>query len=328
MLSSSPPVTFDLAKYPTVDTIRLLASLLERMTAANDLLNKQQPVYTRFHARLVPSIDIFSYLSRILKYCPCANECFLSLLVYFDRMSKNALALTGKPFTIDSFNIHRLIIAGVMVASNNSLADVVTGKVNPSGRLPYTIAKKASDYPIKPDPALNVVYKEKLLMGYKWFDAHNVTPLFPFGHGMSYTSFAYSGLTVKVSASRKSIKVSVTVTIKNTGHLDGAEIPQLYLSFPESANEPPKLLRGFEKVFIKADKEEEVKFELTSTELSIWDSDSKSWAVPSGKFTAHVGASSRDIRQSADFVLLPGVQKHMKGPVLDRLVRSILSFFL
>ncbi|KAI8382390.1 cyclin PHO80-like protein, partial [Blakeslea trispora] len=132
------PITFDLAKYPTADTIRLLASLLERMTIANDLLNKQQsaqqqsqqrraslqtssqqaaPVYTRFHARLVPSIDIHSYLARILKYCPCANECFLSLLVYFDRMSKNSLALTGKPFTIDSFNIHRLIIAGVMVSS-------------------------------------------------------------------------------------------------------------------------------------------------------------------------------------------------------------------
>ena len=129
------PITFDLAKYPTVDTIRLLASLLERMTIANDLLNKQQqqqpqqqrraslqqqqqtPAYTRFHARLVPSIDIYSYLSRILKYCPCANECFLSLLVYFDRMSKNSLALTGRPFTIDSFNIHRLIIAGVMVSS-------------------------------------------------------------------------------------------------------------------------------------------------------------------------------------------------------------------
>ncbi|OBZ89745.1 PHO85 cyclin-7 [Choanephora cucurbitarum] len=132
------PITFDLAKYPTADTIRLLASLLERMTIANDLLNKQQPAqqqsqqrraslqsssppgapaYTRFHARLVPSIDIHSYLARILKYCPCANECFLSLLVYFDRMSKNSLALTGRPFTIDSFNIHRLIIAGVMVSS-------------------------------------------------------------------------------------------------------------------------------------------------------------------------------------------------------------------
>ncbi|KAI7902627.1 cyclin-domain-containing protein [Cokeromyces recurvatus] len=115
-------ITFDLAKYPTIDTIKLLASLLERMTIANDILNKQQcrslqPIYTRFHARLVPSIDIHSYLSRILKYCPCANECFLSLLVYFDRMSKNSLAITGKPFMIDSFNIHRLIIAGVMVAS-------------------------------------------------------------------------------------------------------------------------------------------------------------------------------------------------------------------
>ncbi|KAI8885240.1 cyclin-related 2, partial [Backusella circina FSU 941] len=109
---------FDLAKFPTNETIRLLASLLERMTAANDLLNKQQVTgYTRFHARVAPSIDIYSYLSRILKYCPCANECFLSLLVYFDRMSKNAYALTGRPFTIDSFNIHRLIIAGVMVSS-------------------------------------------------------------------------------------------------------------------------------------------------------------------------------------------------------------------
>lgn len=138
--------TFDLAKYPTVDTIRLLASLLERMTTANDQLNRvaaaaaarkenvrrassasllasspgtasSETTYTRFHARSIPGIDIYSYLSRIFKYCPCANECFLSLLVYFDRMSKNALALTGRPFTIDSYNIHRLIIAGVMVSS-------------------------------------------------------------------------------------------------------------------------------------------------------------------------------------------------------------------
>ncbi|CAO3599050.1 unnamed protein product [Absidia cylindrospora] len=165
--------TFDLAQHPTGDTIRLLASLLERMTTANDQLNKSaltrkgandmhrsssasplgsyppppsSPIptqsktttlatitnssssnskndngsnstYTLFHARSIPFIDIYSYLSRILKYCPCANECFLSLLVYFDRMSKNALAITGQPFTIDSFNIHRLIISGVMVSS-------------------------------------------------------------------------------------------------------------------------------------------------------------------------------------------------------------------
>ncbi|CAO3632889.1 unnamed protein product [Cunninghamella blakesleeana] len=158
--------TFDLAQYPTIETIKLLASLLERMTSANDQLNKPSlltrkassgdmrrstsaspignnnplsspipttttnnttnmtntttttnPNYTLFHARSIPSIDIYSYLSRILKYCPCANECFLSLLVYFDRMSKHTLAKTGHPFTIDSFNIHRLIISGVMVSS-------------------------------------------------------------------------------------------------------------------------------------------------------------------------------------------------------------------
>ena len=230
---------------------------------------------------------------------------------------------------IDHPNIKAVVWPGLPgQESGNSLADVVTGMVNPSGRLPYTIAKKASDYPLKPDPAHNVVYKEKLLMGYKWFDANNVTPLFPFGHGLSYTSFTYSGLTVKTVASGKSTKVSITVTIKNTGHLDGAEIPQLYLSFPESTNEPPKLLRGFEKVFIKAGKEKDVKFELTSTELSIWDTDSKSWVVPSGKFIAHVGASSRDIRQSTDFTLLPGVEKYVKGAALDRLVRLILSLFL
>ncbi|CAG8437691.1 8984_t:CDS:2 [Funneliformis mosseae] len=125
--------TLDLANFPVTDTLKMLASLLEKITNANDQLKSHSinhvetppptvsvaatPSFTRFHARSVPSIDIHSYLSRILKYCPTTNECFLSLLVYFDRMSKNAIATTGKPFSIDSFNIHRLIIAGIMVSS-------------------------------------------------------------------------------------------------------------------------------------------------------------------------------------------------------------------
>ncbi|CAI2161960.1 15870_t:CDS:2 [Funneliformis geosporum] len=125
--------TLDLANFPVTDTLKMLASLLEKITNANDQLKSHginhvetpppavsvasAPSFTRFHARSVPSIDIHSYLSRILKYCPTTNECFLSLLVYFDRMSKNAIATTGKPFSIDSFNIHRLIIAGIMVSS-------------------------------------------------------------------------------------------------------------------------------------------------------------------------------------------------------------------
>ncbi|KAI8391285.1 cyclin-domain-containing protein [Radiomyces spectabilis] len=116
---------FDLANHPPKDTIRLLASLLAKVTAANDRLHTEtnstgsrarrlshsSPNYTCFHARAVPSISIHAYLSRILKYCPCSNECFLALLVYLDRMSQSSR------FRIDSYNIHRLIIIGVMVAS-------------------------------------------------------------------------------------------------------------------------------------------------------------------------------------------------------------------
>lgn len=110
-------VYYDLVDYPTSDTIKIVTYLLERITKTNDRLSQQQTTrhsspYACFYARAIPSIDIQSYLTRILKYCPCANECFLSLLVYFDRMSRNSSGLR-----IDSWNIHRLVITGIMVAS-------------------------------------------------------------------------------------------------------------------------------------------------------------------------------------------------------------------
>lgn len=128
------PFRFDLARHPQKDTIKMMTSLLEKVTKTNDRLhpaasNPGDPAprnsrgrtlslsspYTCFHARSIPSISIHAYLSRILKYCPCANECFLALLVYFDRLSKSTA--TRQPLRIDSFNIHRLLIAGIMVAS-------------------------------------------------------------------------------------------------------------------------------------------------------------------------------------------------------------------
>ncbi|KAI8078624.1 cyclin-domain-containing protein [Halteromyces radiatus] len=108
--------TFDLGKHAPSSTIKMLACLLERITKTNDKLvgdikkpMKRTP-YISFHAQSLPTIDIEAYLTRILKYCPCANECFLSLLVYFDRMSTSGLR-------IDSYNIHRLMITGIMVSS-------------------------------------------------------------------------------------------------------------------------------------------------------------------------------------------------------------------
>ncbi|KAK3829921.1 MAG: cyclin PHO80-like protein, partial [Linnemannia elongata] len=107
----------DLSIHPVTSTLKMLASLLERITTANDKIKQAQhqihTSFTRFHARSIPSISINAYLTRILKYCPCANECFLSLLVYFDRMARNVEEITGgegRQFSIDSYNIHRLII--------------------------------------------------------------------------------------------------------------------------------------------------------------------------------------------------------------------------
>ncbi|KAG2233832.1 glycoside hydrolase superfamily [Thamnidium elegans] len=195
--------------------------------------------------------------------------------------------------------------------SGNSLADVVTGKVNPSGRLPYTIAKREEDYNAGISQELVIPYEERLLMGYKWFDHAKIEPLFPFGYGLSYTKFDYSKLSVKAKASydkkdKKTIKdatVKASISIKNAGHVEGAEIVQAYLSFPKSAGSPPQQLRGFEKVFLKKGKKETVKFELTKTELSIWDEGTETWVIPSGKFTINIGASSRDIRKSSSFTL-------------------------
>ncbi|KAI8080068.1 glycoside hydrolase superfamily [Halteromyces radiatus] len=185
--------------------------------------------------------------------------------------------------------------------SGNSLADVLYGDVNPSGRLPYTIAKNQEDYAAAATSDLEIDYSEKLNIGYRWFDAKNIEPLFPFGHGLSYTKFDYGSL--KVKSNSKKNQVNAQLDIQNTGEADGAEIVQLYLSFPESAGEPPKVLRGFEKVFVKSGHKETVCFELTKTELSIWDVASQSWVIPHGQFQIHVGASSRDLRQTSSFTL-------------------------
>lgn len=138
--NSTDSLKYDLARFPTKDTIKMMTFLLEKVIKANDSLEQQQQQQqqqqqsssisphigerrkstshysTCFHARSIPSISIYAYLTRILKYCPCANECFLALLVYFDRMSKSTNTRAAN-LRIDSYNIHRLIISGVMVAS-------------------------------------------------------------------------------------------------------------------------------------------------------------------------------------------------------------------
>jgi hypothetical protein len=116
------PTHFDLATYPVKDTIKLLTALLVKITRTNDQLHveagsKQSSLYTCFHARSIPTITIHAYFTRILKYCPCANECLIALLVYFDRMTQPQSETNLHPLHIDSYNIHRLIITGLMISS-------------------------------------------------------------------------------------------------------------------------------------------------------------------------------------------------------------------
>ena len=131
-----------------------------------------------------------------------------------------------------------------------SVVDILEGKVNPSGKLPETMPMTAFDQKMTVDqfPGINGTsqFSEKLEMGYRFYDAHNITPAYPFGHGLSYTQFKYDRDSLKV-ADTSSAK-SVSIKVKNIGKMKGKEVVQLYLGFPKSAGEPPKLLKGFKKI--------------------------------------------------------------------------------
>ncbi|KAF8580003.1 glycoside hydrolase family 3 protein [Ramaria rubella] len=198
----------------------------------------------------------------------------------------------------DSPNVTAVVYAGVPGEQTGPvIIDVLSGAVNPSGRLPFTMAANPDDYPTDilynstdPDPTLN--FTETLFLDYRHFDQANIKPLYEFGFGLSYTTFSYSELSISLSGSG----ATVSFTLENTGKRDGIEIPQLYLEFPNNAGEPPKVLRGFDDINLNKGASQRVTFELTERDLSIWDTASQSWRRPSGKFVFHVGASSRDIR--------------------------------
>jgi beta-glucosidase len=139
-----------------------------------------------------------------------------------------------------------------------------------------------------------------LFIDYRYFDAKEITPTFEFGFGLSYTSFKYSNLSI--NSVNTTVLYQVEVTVTNTGGVDGHEVPQLYIGFPESTGEPPKVLRGFDRVWIEAGQSITVTFDLSPLEMSVWNVDTQQWEVPSGKFQVFVGASSRDIRLSGSLI--------------------------
>lgn len=181
----------------------------------------------------------------------------------------------------------------------DAIASLLFGDVNPSAKLPITLPNKENEqgFTTSQYPGVNgvVTYSEGLFFGYRWYDKHNVKPQFPFGHGLSYTKFLYSNLIATPT--------KVSCKVKNVGTLfKGAEVAQLYLGYPKTAQEPPKVLRGFKKVELDVGEEVDVTFFLNKTDLSIWDVQSHDWKTVQGQFQVHVGSSSRDIRLNSSFV--------------------------
>ncbi|KAH7308010.1 glycoside hydrolase family 3 domain-containing protein [Stachybotrys elegans] len=179
-----------------------------------------------------------------------------------------------------------------------ALERVLYGDISPNGKLPLTFPKTLEDT-IQITSDLEVNYDEGLYVGYKRFDKLNIDPLFPFGFGLTYTSFDLKHLRLK--ASRCSSYITATATLKNTGDYKAKQVVQLYVSYPEEANEPPKLLKGFQKVELDVGQTFEISIEVKKDDLRVWEEGD--WRLVKGKYEFMLGFSSRDILEKKDIHL-------------------------
>lgn len=193
--------------------------------------------------------------------------------------------------------------------AGNALAAILLGKVNPSGKLPFTLPVKLTDNAAHalnafPGNEETVEYKENIFVGYRWHDKEKIRPLFAFGHGLSYTTFKYSDIEISNGELSQGDSLVIKVRVKNMGQCSGKEIVQMYIRDKKcSLPRPEKELKGFIKVNLKPGEEQTVAFSVDKESLSFYDDHKESWIAEPGIFEALVGASSDDIRLSAKFKL-------------------------
>ncbi|CAK48253.1 CAZyme family GH3 [Aspergillus niger] len=227
---------------------------------------------------------------------------------------------------IDHENVTAVVLAHLPGQdTGHALVDILYGRANPSGKLPYTIAKQASDYgsllhPSEPQTPYGLFpqsdFSEGVYIDYRAFDKDNITPQFEFGFGLSYTTFAYSGLSIEKTNETTSEYppsaaiqeggnprlwddlVTVTAEVQNSGSVDGAEVAQLYVGIP---NGPVRQLRGFDKVLLSAGETAQVSFSLNRRDLSTWNVEAQQWQLQSGTYQVYVGRSSRDLPLTGEF---------------------------
>ena len=217
-------------------------------------------------------------------------------------ISGNAVAMPW----VDKVNA---VVEGWYIGSQmgHALADVIFGKVNPSGKLPFTFPAKLEDNAAHAlgayDPQdLSVEYKESIYVGYRWAEKQNIKPLFAFGHGLSYTDFTYGEAKCIKPSVKAGSNVKVSIDVTNSGKVAGKEVVQLYIGDEESSLERPvKELKGFRKISLEPGETKTVTFEIEPDMLKFFDDSKHEWVLEPGRFTAYVGSASDDIRSEISF---------------------------
>ena len=203
------------------------------------------------------------------------------------------------------------IIQGWYLGSEagNSLVDILSGDVNPSGKLPFTFPVKLADvgahsFDAESYPGVNYkeIYKEDIFVGYRWNDSKNITALFPFGYGLSYTTFKYGKATFAKNTLTQNGEFKISIPITNTGKIKGKEVVQLYIGEENpSVPRPRKELKGFNKIELAPGETTNITFKITPDMLSFYDDAQQTWRNEPGKFKAYIGSSSTDIKYTIEF---------------------------
>jgi beta-glucosidase len=219
--------------------------------------------------------------------------------------------IAGAPFDIDDIGKKTSALVWSWFNGSeggNALVDVLLGKINPSGKLPWTMPKNIMDSPAHATNSFpggkTVDYAEGILVGYRWFDTKKIEPLYPFGYGLSYTTFAFDNAKTDKKEYTADETIAVSVTVKNTGKVDGKEVVQLYASKLNSKiTRAAQELKGFQKVLVKAGNSETITIKVPVKELAYYNVETKKWTVEPGKYTLNIGSSSRDIKSKIDVTI-------------------------
>ena len=236
-----------------------------------------------------PSMNLMGDQARLVEKVVAANPRTIVVLV-------NGSPVDVRPWATQVPSIVEAWYAGM--EGGNALADILFGRVNPSGKLPVSFPTQLSDSPAHqngnyPGNHVDLRYDEGWLIGYRYFDKKSIAPAFPFGHGLSYTTFAYDGATVRQGGDTK---FDLSFRVRNSGDRNGLEVAQVYVHAARTGTRPDKELRAYRKVSVAAGKSASVSVQLDKTAFAYWDSKKHNWRADAGDYDILVGSSSRDIR--------------------------------